>query len=58
MITGAGSVLAGTDTVKRWADAIPSCQLHIVPGTSYHVAATDTEECATVTLDFLRQLNT
>lgn len=58
MITGAGSVLAGTDTVKRWANAIPNCQLHIVPGTSYHVAATDAEECATVTLDFLRQRNT
>ena len=58
MITGAGSVLADTDTVKRWADAIPNCRLHIVQGTSYHVAATDADECAPVSLDFLRQLGT
>ncbi|MCZ6875661.1 MAG: alpha/beta hydrolase [bacterium] len=58
MITRAGSVLADSDTVKRWAEAIPNCRLHIVQSTSYHVAATDAGECATLSLDFLRQLAT
>ncbi len=49
-----GAVALWESTMER----IPNCQLHIVPGTSYHVAATDTEECATLTLDFLRQRNT
>ncbi len=57
MISGAGSVLAPVDTVEQWAKAIPDCRLHIIPGTSYHLAATHVAECARVTLEFLRQLD-
>ena len=56
MISGAGSVLASADTVEQWTRAIPNCRLHIIPGTSYHLAATHVAECARVTLEFLRQL--
>lgn len=56
MISGAGSVLASVDTVEQWARAIPNCHLHIIPDTSYHLAATHVAECARVTLEFLRQL--
>lgn len=55
MISGAGSVLAPVDTVEQWAKAIPDGRLHVIPRTSYHLAATHVTECARVTLEFLRQ---
>jgi hypothetical protein len=41
---------------RQWAKAILNCRLHVIPGTSYHLATTHVAECARMTLEFPRQL--
>ena len=54
VITTEGSKLASVEETRAWQQQIPNSKLVVLPGDSYHVAATDPDRCASVTLDFLR----
>jgi 3-oxoadipate enol-lactonase len=53
VITTDGSGLASVDETRAWQQQIPHSQLVVLPGNSYHVAATHAERCAAATLDFI-----
>ncbi|MGZ8210571.1 MAG: alpha/beta fold hydrolase [Burkholderiales bacterium] len=53
VITTEGSALGSVDDVRAWQQVIPDSRLVVVPGDSFHVAATDAERCARETLEFL-----
>ena len=53
VITTDGSGLASVDQTRAWQRQIPNSQLVVLPGNSYHVAATHAERCAEATLDFI-----
>ncbi len=46
--------LGSIDEVKAWQEKIPNSRLHVVPGNSYHVAASAADECAQETLRFIK----
>ena len=44
---------------RAWQEKVPHSELVVLPGDSFHVAATDPERCAEALLDFLaRHANT
>jgi len=53
VITTDGSGLASVDQTRAWQQQIPRSSLLVVPGNSYHVAASHAEGCAAATLDFI-----
>jgi 3-oxoadipate enol-lactonase len=53
VITTDGSGLASVDETRAWQQQIPNSILVVLPGNSYHVAATHAERCAAEALDFL-----
>jgi 3-oxoadipate enol-lactonase len=53
VITTDGSGLASVDETRAWQQQIPNSSLLILPGNSYHVAASHAEDCARATLDFV-----
>ncbi len=53
VITTDGSGLASVDETRAWQQQIANSSLVVVPGNSYHVAATHAEPGAAATLDFL-----
>lgn len=53
VITTEGSGLASVAETRRWQEQIPNSKLLVLPGDSYHVAATHAERCAAETLDFI-----
>jgi pimeloyl-ACP methyl ester carboxylesterase len=53
VITTDGSGLASVDETRAWQRQIPDSTLQVLPGNSYHVAATHAERCAEATLDFV-----
>lgn len=53
VVTTNGSGLGSPETVRAWQTAIPGSELMVVPGDSYHVAASDPDLCARVALDFI-----
>src|ERR1700746_3082713 len=53
VITTDGSGLASVDETRAWQQQIPNSILLVLPGNSYHVAASDAERCAAATLDFI-----
>ena len=55
VITTEGSGLASVDETRTWQESIPDSELLVLPGDSYHVAATHAEPCAQATLDFIRR---
>jgi 3-oxoadipate enol-lactonase len=55
VITTDGSGLASVDETRRWQQQIPHSRLLVLPGNSYHVAASHAERCAEATLDFIAQ---
>ncbi len=55
VITTEGSGLASVEETRAWQQRIPDSRLVVLPGDSFHVAVTDPERCAAVTLDFLAQ---
>ena len=57
VITTEGSGLASVEQNREWQRQIPNSRLLVLPGDSYHVAASDAELCAKATLDFIA-LNT
>jgi 3-oxoadipate enol-lactonase len=54
VITTTESGLASVEQTRAWQQQIPNSQLLVLPGNSYHVAASDPERCAEATLDFIR----
>jgi pimeloyl-ACP methyl ester carboxylesterase len=53
VITTDGSGLASVDQTRAWQQQIPHSDLLVLPGNSYHVAASHAERCATATLNFI-----
>jgi pimeloyl-ACP methyl ester carboxylesterase len=55
VITTEGSGLASVDETRVWQQTIRDSELVVLPGDSFHVAATDAEQCAQATLSFIRR---
>jgi pimeloyl-ACP methyl ester carboxylesterase len=53
VITTDGSGLASVEETRAWQQAIAGSELLVIPGNSFHVAASDAERCARTTLDFI-----
>jgi 3-oxoadipate enol-lactonase len=53
VITTDGSGLASVDQTRAWQQQIPNSELIVLPGNSYHVAATHAERCAEAALAFI-----
>ncbi len=53
VVTTDGSGLGSIETVRAWQTAIPRSEFMVVPGDSYHVAATHADICARAVLDFI-----
>jgi 3-oxoadipate enol-lactonase len=53
VITTDGSGLASVEETRAWQRTIPDSELLVIPGNSYHVAASDAERCAQATLEFI-----
>ena len=53
VITTEGSGLASVAETRAWQEQIAGSRLLVLPGDSYHVAATHAERCAAATLDFI-----
>jgi 3-oxoadipate enol-lactonase len=53
VITTTESGLASVDETRAWQQEIRGSELLVIPGNSYHVAATHAEQCAQATLDFV-----
>jgi len=53
VITTDGSGLASVDETRALQQQIPNSTLSVLPGNSYHVAASHAERCAAATLDFI-----
>jgi len=55
VITTEGSALGSVEEVRAWTGMIRRSELLVLPGDSYHVAASDPDACARATLDFIRR---
>src|SRR6267142_2204687 len=53
VITTDESGLASVEETRAWQRTIQNSELLVVPGNSYHVAASDAERCAQATLEFI-----
>jgi pimeloyl-ACP methyl ester carboxylesterase len=53
VITTDGSGLASVAETRAWQEQIANSSLLVLPGNSYHVAASHAEQCADATLDFI-----
>src|SRR5688572_2514812 len=49
------SGLGSVELTRAWQKMIPDSELLVLPGRSYHVAATHAAECAQATMDFIRR---
>lgn len=55
VITTEGSSLGSVEETRAWQQKIPNSTLLVLPGDSFHVAASDPDRCARETLDFIRR---
>lgn len=55
VITTEESGLASVANNRAWVDKMHDARLAVLPGNSYHVAATDPDACAETTLEFIAQ---
>jgi 3-oxoadipate enol-lactonase len=53
VITTEGSGLASVDETRAWQQTIPDAELLVLPGDSYHVAASHAVQCAQAALAFI-----
>ena len=53
VITTEESGLGTVERTRAWQEQIPDSRLLVLPGKSYHVAASDAEACAQAVLEFL-----
>lgn len=56
VITTEGSALGTVDETRAWQERIPRSELLVLPGDSYHVAASHADQCAQETLAFIRRM--
>jgi pimeloyl-ACP methyl ester carboxylesterase len=56
VITTEGSALGSVETTRAWQAMIPHSKLLVLPGDSYHAAASDADRCAEETLAFIRSV--
>jgi 3-oxoadipate enol-lactonase len=54
VITTEGSALGDVEVMRQWQEKIPDSRLLVLPGDSYHAAASDADLCARETLAFIR----
>src|SRR4029079_1446585 len=55
VVTTEGSALGAADDVAAWQKQIANSRLVVLPGDSFHVAATDPDRCAEAALAFIRE---
>ncbi len=55
VMTTEASALGSVESTRAWQVTIPNSELRVLPGDSYHVAATDADRCAQETRDFILQ---
>jgi pimeloyl-ACP methyl ester carboxylesterase len=55
VITTEGSGLASVEETRAWQQIIPNSDLLVLPGNSYHVAASHAIQCAQATLAFIER---
>ena len=55
VVTTEGSALGSVETTRAWQRLIPDSELLVLPGDSYHAAASDADRCAEATRDFIRR---
>lgn len=55
VITSEGSGVASVEETRAWQQRILRSELLVVPGSSYHVAASDSDLCARETLAFIER---
>lgn len=55
VITTEGSGLGSVEVMRQWQTMIPNSRLLVLPGDSYHAAASDAEVCAQATLKFMQE---
>jgi 3-oxoadipate enol-lactonase len=55
VLTTLESGLASVDETKAWQQQVPHSELKVLPGDSFHVAATDPDACAQATLEFINR---
>jgi pimeloyl-ACP methyl ester carboxylesterase len=53
VITTEGSGLGSVESMRAWQEMIPNSRLLVLPGDSYHAAASDADECVHATLKFM-----
>jgi pimeloyl-ACP methyl ester carboxylesterase len=53
VITTEDSGLASVDETRAWQRTIPKSELLVLPGNSFHAAASDADACAQATLEFI-----
>ena len=53
VITTSSSGLGSVDETRAWQQQIPNSKLLVIPGNSYHVAASHADRCARETLAFI-----
>jgi len=57
VITTEGSGLASVDETREWQEQIANSRLLVLPGNSYHVAASHPEACAQAVSDFIADIS-
>lgn len=57
VITTEGSNLGSVEATRAWTATIPRGELLVLPGASYHSAATDPQRCAAATVDFISRFS-
>jgi pimeloyl-ACP methyl ester carboxylesterase len=55
VVTTEESGLASVDQTRAWQEQIPDSELLVLPGNSYHVAATHADRAADAALDFIER---
>lgn len=55
VVTTDGTGLGSVDSIRAWQKAIAGSEFMVVPGDSYHVAATHPELCAKAMIDFIER---
>jgi pimeloyl-ACP methyl ester carboxylesterase len=53
VVTTDGTGLGSVDSIREWQKAIPKSEFMVVPGDSYHVAATHPDLCARAMVEFI-----
>jgi pimeloyl-ACP methyl ester carboxylesterase len=55
VVTTDGTGLGSVESIRLWQKAIPKSEFMVVPGDSYHVAATHPELCANAMVEFIQR---